>query len=98
MSFQTRKETASNRGRCTLELANFSLELLDALGLTRGCPGPLPGIDLGLLRPPPKGVSINAGALADPDHRRVQRQLRILTTGFLHEPDGSFPQLQRILP
>ena len=32
------------------------------------------------------------------DHCGVQGQLRILPTRFLHEPEGSLPQLLRILP
>jgi hypothetical protein len=62
------------------QLPHLRLQLLDLLGVAGGRARTLPGVDVGLLAPAAQGVGVYTDPRADPLHRLMDRQLRVLLT------------------
>jgi len=80
------------------QLAHLSLQVLDPLRVRRGGARLLTGVDALLLDPVPQGVRHDPDLRADPLHRRVHRQPRVLGHRLGHHPQRTITQLVGVLP
>jgi hypothetical protein len=90
--------TVVSSGGVQLELTDIGLQGLDRRPVACRGPRPLAGIDSRPLDPAPQSVGNHPDLRADPDHRLVQRQSRILDHRLRNQPLRPLTQLVRILP